>query len=362
MTYKNNFGALRLIFASLVIFSHSPELIDGNRNHEVLTQIFGTISLGELAVSGFFLISGYLIIKSYENSPSVMFFLTKRALRILPGFIAASAFCIFIVAPLSGGIQVINNLLVSDWLKLLFGLAILDIPRIDGVFSSNAVQSINGSMWTIWLEFLCYLSIPIFAYLGLYKKKLFIITGLMVASIFLFLSIYEKDVWIPYPFRISAVASSRLLLAFMIGSAFHLFRDKIQWSLALSTVAFVCLIACLFYKPLSFAGLYVFGGYLLFNFALNFKNVFLNHIGQKNDISYGVYLYAWPAQSLIIQYYPNMHHFYVSLITLCIAATLGYFSWVHIEKPFAKIKVHLQKAAATQVHADATLTLSRHNK
>ena len=51
---NNNFGALHLLFAVLVIRSHSFELVDGNRSRELLTRIFGTISFGQLGVDGFF--------------------------------------------------------------------------------------------------------------------------------------------------------------------------------------------------------------------------------------------------------------------------------------------------------------------
>ena len=51
--HKNNFGFLRLFLATLVIVSHSPIILDHSTNREILTRIFGTISLGQLAVDGF---------------------------------------------------------------------------------------------------------------------------------------------------------------------------------------------------------------------------------------------------------------------------------------------------------------------
>ena len=96
-------GILRLLFATLVIVSHTAEMADGNRSREPLTRLFGTISFGELAVDAFFVISGYLIVASFMASDTISSYLKKRCFRIYPGFIVASLICLFVVATLVGG-------------------------------------------------------------------------------------------------------------------------------------------------------------------------------------------------------------------------------------------------------------------
>jgi peptidoglycan/LPS O-acetylase OafA/YrhL len=338
---NNNFGFLRLFFASLVIVSHSPEIIDQNRSREILTNIFGTISFGELAVDSFFLISGYLILKSFYSTSSVKSYFTKRILRIYPGFIVASLFCIFIVTPLAGSWSLILNLHPIDWLTTVTKLLILDSPEVNGLLLGNEPFALNGAMWSVWLEFLCYISIPVFFLLGFHKKRLYIAITITVASLFLFLLITHKDIWLPYPLRISASLSTRLLTAFLIGGAFYHFRDRIIWNKNLSLASFVLLIVCLNFEYTAELGYFIFGGYLIFNFALNYKNKTLNQIGTKNDISYGVYLYAWPIQMLIVQRYPSISPTMMTLATMACVAILGYLSWIYVEQPFMKMKKRL---------------------
>jgi peptidoglycan/LPS O-acetylase OafA/YrhL len=98
---QNNFNLVRLLLALLVLLSHAPELIDGNRSQEILTRMFGTLSFGELAVDGFFLLSGYLIMQSWDAQPQAWPFLKKRMLRIYPGFVIATLVCAFAVGPLA---------------------------------------------------------------------------------------------------------------------------------------------------------------------------------------------------------------------------------------------------------------------
>ena len=137
---NNNFGFLRLFFAILVIVSHSPEAIDGNRTREILTNLFGTISFGELAVDGFFLISGFLIYKSYENSSSFKNYLSKRLLRIYPGFVVAHFFFIFCIVPITLNFQVLLDLEYKYWLKSLSRILLLDSDRKSTRLNSSHVS------------------------------------------------------------------------------------------------------------------------------------------------------------------------------------------------------------------------------
>lgn len=337
----NNFGFLRLFFASLVIVSHSPEIIDQNRSREILTNIFGTISFGEVAVDSFFLISGYLILKSFYTTSTVKSYFTKRILRIYPAFIVASLFCLFVVTPIAGGWHLLANLHVADWFKAFTKLLILDSPEVDGLLLRNQPFALNGAMWSIWLEFLCYVSIPVFFLLGFHKKRLYIAVTLVIVSLYIFLLISNKDIWLPYPLRISAYLSTRLLSAFLIGGAFYYFRDRVIWNRNLSLASLAFLLICLNFKYTAELGFFIFGGYLIFNFALNYKNKILNQIGTKNDISYGVYLYAWPIQMLIVQHYPSVSPIVMTLSTMACVTILGYLSWIYIEQPFMKMKKKL---------------------
>ncbi len=329
MENKNNFGFLRLFFAFLVIVSHSPELLDGNRTRELLTMLFGTISFGVLAVDGFFLISGYLILKSFQNSSSIKNYFIKRCLRIYPAFIVATLFSIFIIAPLSGG-EILSRIEVLEWFKSFARVVVLKMPHIDEVFVNNHYQVLNGSMWTIRLEFICYLLIPTIFYLKLLNKKYYL--SITILSLILFLMLN------PEVERFDMLVLGRLFFVFLVGGCFYFYQEKIRWNLIFTMLSIIGLLLCLSHKFFAELGVIFFGGYLLFNFALNYKNRFLNGIGGKTDISYGVYLYAWPVQSLFVQYQPSIAPYQLTLVTLMVVVPLSYLSFMLIEKPCMGLK------------------------
>ena len=332
---NNNFGFLRLFLAILVIVSHSPEAIDGNRNRELLTNIFGTLSFGEFAVNGFFLISGYLIHKSYENSSSLKSYFYKRVLRIYPAFIVAHIFFMLCIVPLLLNFHSLFNLEIKYWLKSVVRMLILDSPYpVDGVFDKNPYKATNISMWTIRYEFLCYLAIPLLSYLPVNKIKVLSV----VITLYVISGIFDINFSTPYPIIIELKQVLRLFSAFLIGEIFYIYREKIIYNKALTFVSIFGLIALLFNDRFAEIGLMTFGAYLLFNFALNYKSKYLNKVGSKVDLSYGIYLYAWPIQNLFIQYQSNLNPYMLMIYTLVISSMIACLSWFYVEKPFIQLK------------------------
>ena len=334
---SNNFGLLRLLFAYLVILSHSPELLDGNAHRELLNRFTGTLTFGILAVDGFFLISGYLICQSFVHSKTTVSYFFKRILRIYPAFVVIWVVSLLIVVPFSGNGQLLASLEWQQWLRNLIKIAILSQPHVDGFAFNPHITPLNGSMWTIRYEFLCYLTIPLIALIGLNKRNVVLLT-VFVLGLNLYTRISGLDFKINTPFPLSLHLFTRLSFAFLVGICFYQFKNHIVWNNKISLACALLLALLIQNQLVAELALVGFGGYLMFNFAFNFKNTFTQSVGIKNDISYGVYLYAWPVQGLLIQRYPAINPWLLSLVTIVAVSILGFLSWRLIEKPFLNFK------------------------
>lgn len=334
---NNNIGFLRLLLAYAVIFSHSPQLIDGDKSREFVYLLTGAVSLGELAVNGFFLISGYLICQSYENSKSQFNWLIKRILRIYPAFIVVWLVCIFIIVPLAEASHLLTQHNVFDWFRIGGKIFFLSVPHVDGFYHVTGIESLNGSLWSIRYEFISYLIIPLIAYFGLTKKNIF--AALFLSTIiYLYTRISGVDFILNQPFQFSVALFSRLACAFLIGMCFYKYKDKLVWNKFVGAACFILLILFISNPILSHLGFNSFGAYLIFNFSFNYKNSLFEKINNSYDISYGVYIYAWPIQILLILKNPNITPWILSITTVILTSILGYISWKLIEERFIGFK------------------------
>lgn len=312
-----------------------------------MTWLFGSISLGDLAVDGFFLISGYLITASFLNSRSSFNYLKKRIARIFPGFLCAYFICVLIVAPIGGASMPARP---GEFASVIVRGLLLQPPNLGTVFSGMPFPFLNTSMWTISIEFKCYLLVCLIGLLGLFRNRrliLLVTVAFLIMNMFIELdhqpfnmAVTERP--IPNVFSISEWNTMlfgnkkgwmRLTAVFLAGSCFYLYRDMIVFKLHYIVTSIVLLAACLCFDRSAHLGVALFGGYLIFAAAEMNRDNFLSRINNETDVSYGVYLYAWPVTKILFLFFPTFSVLQISLLTLVISYLLGWLSWIVVEKP-----------------------------
>ncbi|MGU3536707.1 acyltransferase family protein [Methylobacterium sp. A54F] len=324
----NNIGAIRLILAALVVLSHAPELVDGDRSRELLTRAFGTLSFGELAVDGFFLVSGYLVTRSYRNRTSFADYVARRAVRIYPGFVVASLVCIAVVAPLAGG-----DLAGASAHGSLARLALLLIPVVPGAFADLSYPILNGAMWTIPIEFGCYLLLGLVAKLGVFRDDRRYLALLAVLAGLVLVRPLLLPVGQPGTALGTLSEMIRLGFLFACGGAFQLFAARIRYTARGAGGAAALLAPLLCVGPLAEPAFALLGGYLIFWFAFAVRPTALSLAANAADPSYGLYLYAWPVQCLLILHAPQLSPWAMAALVLAVATGLGLLSWHLVERP-----------------------------
>lgn len=141
----NNFDLLRFIFAFMVFLVHS-HVLSNEKDLTILSVIFSS----EIAVKSFFVVSGFLIFMSYENSSNIRSYLNKRFRRIYPAYFVTIVLCVCLGAFISSfSLQDYFSLKLLKYLICnLFFLNFIQ-PNLPGLFESNTLQAVNGALWTL---------------------------------------------------------------------------------------------------------------------------------------------------------------------------------------------------------------------
>ena len=334
----------------MVLLAHAPELVDGNRGREILSIIFrGNFSFGEVAVAGFFILSGFLISKSWDSRPNLWIFLKKRILRIFPAFIVASFVCALIVGPL--GAQSLSNYFVEfHFFKFLIGALTLSQPIIPAVFVGQPYAIVNGAMWTIPIEFSCYLAVLVVGLFIGFRRSFCLVVTASLLSLCAFRYFSHKFDWLD-------VIHPNLASYFAVGSCFYVFRDRISFVPKFAAAAFLTLLIGMFSFRAHQIAFAIVGSYLLFYLAYA-KIALIESFGNLPDVSYGLYLYGWPIQKLIIWWFPNISPWLVFPISAFSATAAGWVSWHLIEKRFIKSKkiIGMPPSPSVSTHTSAAST------
>lgn len=334
---QNNFDFLRLFLAVLVIFSHSFPLTGGTEASEPLIRLtHGQTSLGGMAVGFFFLMSGFLVTGSWLNSSGAWDYLGKRIRRIYPGFVAAMLVEAVVVIPLAHGSVAGRSSIVTF---IADALRLRDI-RQTGAFPNNPFPGVvNGSAWTLFYEFECYLIVLALGITGVLRKPILVV-GLFLGSVVVSAAFGFLDLRFPVTPLTLALGDpfywGQFVPAYLAGVVAWLYRNRLRytgtWAAASAAVLLAsCAIPGAWQAALPFAG-----AYFLFWFAFD-PSIRIHNAARFGDLSYGAYLYAFPVQQLLVMWTgkplgPWRLFAMAAPLTLLVAA----ISWHAVERPFLK--------------------------
>jgi peptidoglycan/LPS O-acetylase OafA/YrhL len=335
----NALNAWRLALAFEVILWHSFPLTGRRVSSPELHQI-----IGEVGVDGFFAISGFLITASWLRHPRLRAYCGARALRILPGFWVCLIITAFVLAPIGVAIQggQASKLITSGPSAefVLKNIAVLILqPDIGGTPRGIPFPNYwNGSLWTLIWEVFCYILVAGLGVVGLLRRR-WLLPVLFVLAVY-----WASQLPPPSPETVTpAQAASRFAIMFLAGALAHQFINVIpaRWSLVA-----VCVVIVAASSPLPD---YRLVGALPLAYAVIVSGALIRHkrLTLHNDLSYGVYIYAFPTQQILVicglaSLSPVAFFPLSALATLPLAA----LSWFLIEKHAIALKARVFRKAS----------------
>ncbi len=344
----NAIGFLRLAFAALVVLSHAYPL--GGFGEDPLSRWSGGHEdLGNLAVAGFFVLSGFLITRSAERARTIGRFLWHRFLRIFPAFwicllLTAVAFAP-IVALLEGrGFAGYLASPIDPPLRYVLANADLTMRQygIAGLLQKVPYPSaFDGSLWTLRFEFGCYLVIGVLAAAAIARRRRWMIAAL-TAVLFLTYALpvtFAGFTSARFPLDVVAQGNNRLVaelvVYFFMGATAYLYRDRLVLTRPIGIAGAVVALVALHTPIYPLIAPVAFSAAALWMAA----DLPLRDVDRRADLSYGLYIYAFPLQQIALLC--GLARFGVAAYTavpLAGALAMACGSWFLIERPALALK------------------------
>jgi len=332
---RDNILLMRLVAAFLVVLGHCGLAGGGRWMFDPIAFVFPNMPAHIVGLVIFFTISGFLITLSFERRPHLLRFIRARALRLMPALVVCVIAWAFVLGPLLSEVP-IDVYFDPARPDNPFGYARAAISLIEplrlqlpGLFEHNPTpRAVNGPLWTISYEASLYLWVAVAGVLRLLRLRW--LTSIAIASLFAWLVLWPMMAGEFVPNRQLA----RVVQGFFgAGVIACLLRRYIPVSTPLMVIlAIVCFASR--HSVHSLPVLWATIGY----FTLWFAYVpSLPGIPGDADLSYGVYLWAWPIQQAIVQ--AGVHEpILLFAIVVPILVAVGSLSWFLVERPSLRLK------------------------
>lgn len=340
---RNNFNLLRFVAASLVVLSHAFELPTGFRSHDVAFALTGQ-PFSWYAVNLFFVVSGYLIVVSWERRSSVLAFLVARVMRLVPGLLVMLIITVVVLGAAFSTYSFGQFITASQTWRYAAGcLSIVFVQyELPGVFSGNPVSAVNGSLWTLRYEVLCYLSVaaigllPGLQHIDRRRRSLVLSAAVVVTSVVLVVfDAFDLRYAGGKPAMMYELA--RLAMCFLLGGLYRQIETRLplRFGIVIGLSALTIAVAgTVWFSPIA----NVATAYATFWIAFIPKGRWIAWTRSAPDYSYGVYIYAFPIQQALIAVWPGVTPLANFMLGFALTLAAAAVSWHFVEKPALSLK------------------------
>jgi peptidoglycan/LPS O-acetylase OafA/YrhL len=330
---ENNFNLIRFTAATLVFVQHSFDLSRTPHPHWIISGLL------LLAVPAFITISGFLVSKSWADRPQLLPFLIKRFLRIFPALLCSTVLAVFIVGPLVTWLPLnwyFRHPMTYGYLKNVFLFPLhYNLP---GVFGENPYRwAVNGSLWSLPIEVFLYAVLAMLGIAGILLRRY------VIAAVIFFLVCIEAlfgDIISSQPMLFHTMPWKNLLnlsIFFFIGSLYYSWGGNMRLNNKFTLVAIILIFASFKIPYGASIASYILLPYIVIQLA--YMDLPKVRMFQKIDLSYGLYIYAFPIQQTAIYFFKDTLYLYgLFPLAFCVLLLVSYLSWKFIESPALQLK------------------------
>jgi peptidoglycan/LPS O-acetylase OafA/YrhL len=327
----NNFDAIRIIAALVVIFGHAHPL-SAHPDDVILGN-----AVQSIAVKIFFIVSGFLVARSWESDPNLGRYLLRRGLRLMPGLLLVLVLTVVALGPVFTTLSIPAYFTSGGtWRYFINNIVLYPTYSLPGVFADNVYpNAVNGSLWSLPAEVSMYLLLPIVfltVVIDRSRRLLILVTGTVAILSLLYLSRSPADHQIVF-WGTGSRSVADVGPYFFIGALYSITSMK-RWLSPPVSLLLIGMLA-LFQMPgymVQQIGLMIVLPHAVLSFAVQPIPV-ISRMGRFGDPSYGVYLYGFPVQQMLFHLgAPLMEPFENTIIAAIAALILGYASWHLMEK------------------------------
>lgn len=326
-TKKNNVSAIKAAAAWMVIIGHAFAFACNYEQEDFMTVwTDGTYNLGGFAVGIFFFFSGLFIAKSLLSGKyGLKGYAVRRIVRIFPPFIFVTAAIILISGLFITDLDMGTYFSSLDTYRYMLNCIFFKVHDLPGVFTDNIYgTSVNGPIWTIKVEVICYIICYILYKIKLLdKKRAFYVAGLVLAGI---ITIYRLDNVLG-----AIIILIRPISMFFMGVLYTIYGDRIPIN-ARSFVMAVIGYAALLLLGFPETGMVLMLPEIICGLAFLFKgnNRVVSVLGKIGEASYEIYLWGgFIGQTVVWAFGGSMSPWMNMWITILAATIVGMLThWI----------------------------------